>query len=228
MIYKGTSKFYANFRPRYPSVFFQLLIEKYSLDGTGEFLDLGAGPGTLSFPLVKSFKKIVAVEPESEMIQVGKNIQLENSIKNISWVCKKAENFDFGDRLFRLIGAGNAFHWMDRELTIKRAYEKCELGGGFFIVQRKSFWEGQEKWRQAIISLIKMYVGPSRNTVSGLFDRPLDGHFELIRRSDLFSRIEQVEIKTTQKWNKENLIGFLSIGQTYREKFMQKLQEWGA
>jgi SAM-dependent methyltransferase len=50
-IFTGTAGYYSRFRPGYPEEMFAMLSEKFGLNGCSRVLDLGCGPGLLSFKL---------------------------------------------------------------------------------------------------------------------------------------------------------------------------------
>lgn len=47
-LFTGTAWHYARYRPGYPQVFFDDLVQRFHLDGTGRLLDLGCGTRQLT------------------------------------------------------------------------------------------------------------------------------------------------------------------------------------
>ena len=66
--FRSTGWHYARFRRGYPDAVFELLRQKFGLDGTGRLLDLGCGTGQLAMPLAREFEEVVAMDPEPEML----------------------------------------------------------------------------------------------------------------------------------------------------------------
>ena len=102
-LFKNTAWYYARYRPPYPKALFELLVNKFNLDGTGQLLDLGAGTGELAVPLSASFEKVIAVEPDREMIEEGKKRAEQANVHNIVWRQERAEGFADTPQSFRLI-----------------------------------------------------------------------------------------------------------------------------
>ena len=50
-LFAGTAWYYARYRPGYPKIFFDKVIERFHLDGRGCLLDLGCGTSQLTIPL---------------------------------------------------------------------------------------------------------------------------------------------------------------------------------
>ncbi|SES12948.1 class I SAM-dependent methyltransferase [Psychrobacillus sp. OK032] len=47
-LFEGTASFYYRFRPMHPASLIRFLVERFSLDGSGQMLDLGCGTGQLA------------------------------------------------------------------------------------------------------------------------------------------------------------------------------------
>ncbi|MEI2583036.1 methyltransferase [Scytonema sp. PRP1] len=50
-LFQGAAWHYARYRPKYPPVLFDLLTQKFELNGQGRLLDLGCGAGLIAIPL---------------------------------------------------------------------------------------------------------------------------------------------------------------------------------
>lgn len=48
-LFAGKASYYARFRPGYPKVFFDEVVQRFHLDGSGRLLDLGCGTGQLAW-----------------------------------------------------------------------------------------------------------------------------------------------------------------------------------
>jgi SAM-dependent methyltransferase len=67
-LFAGTAWHYARYRPGYPDVFFDDLIVRFHLDGTGRLLDLGCGTGQLIVGLAAHVAEAIGIDPEPEML----------------------------------------------------------------------------------------------------------------------------------------------------------------
>lgn len=68
-LFEGTAWHYARYRPGYPEVFFDDLIRRFGLDGTGRLLDLGCGTGQLTVPLVFELKGLMTSDYFGDSVQ---------------------------------------------------------------------------------------------------------------------------------------------------------------
>src|SRR5882757_11431156 len=85
-LFTGTAWHYARYRPGYPQVFFDDLVQRFHLDGTGRLLDLGCGTGQLTLPLAAHVAEAVGMDPESEMLTEAIRQSREQAIANVNWI----------------------------------------------------------------------------------------------------------------------------------------------
>jgi len=69
--FEGTAEYYAVGRPPYSAQLADTMVRELSLDGTGQLLDVGCGPGVLELPLARLFDQVTALDPEPGMLQAG-------------------------------------------------------------------------------------------------------------------------------------------------------------
>ncbi len=62
------------------------IIESAELKPTDTVIEIGAGLGTLTIPLAKKAKKVIAVEKDKKLAEILKEILKENKIKNVEVV----------------------------------------------------------------------------------------------------------------------------------------------
>ena len=62
-LFEGIAWHYARCRPSYPQQFFDDLVERFRLDGTGRLLDLGCGTGQLVITLAAHVAEAVGMDP---------------------------------------------------------------------------------------------------------------------------------------------------------------------
>lgn len=159
-LFAGTAEYYARYRVPYPQALIDDLVAHYQIDGTGRLLDLGCGPGTLTLPLAPHFAEIVAVDPQPEMIEVAR----KSAAPNIAWHVMRAEDVPASLGPFRLMTCGSSFHWMDRDLVLRRTKDEwLEPGAGVALAGGGSaWWDGKEDWHHLITGMLRKYLGDPR------------------------------------------------------------------
>ena len=74
-------------------------------------LDIGCGTGEIAIPFADRVDRVDAVDQSEAMLKMAQTRPGWDR-ENIRWICKSAEDFDFGER-YSLIVAGASLHWMD-------------------------------------------------------------------------------------------------------------------
>jgi ubiquinone/menaquinone biosynthesis C-methylase UbiE len=62
------------------------MTRELSLDGIGQLLDVGCGPGVLELPLAQLFTQVTALDPEPGMLQAGRQRCQQAGVTNVRWV----------------------------------------------------------------------------------------------------------------------------------------------
>lgn len=205
-LFTGTASSFAAFRPPYPRELLDLLAD--ATTGHGSLVDLGCGTGELARPLARLFDEVLAVDPEPDMIEVGRGRAADDGVDNIAWVTEKAESADLGTGSADLITVGSAFHWMDRPLVLDKARRSLRPTGAFAVVGGNSPWTGKESWQQVIVSVMEKVIGGTRRAGDGVFRRPTDPHEVVLARHG-FSDVVQHDFRTPHEWTLDGILGYL-------------------
>jgi ubiquinone/menaquinone biosynthesis C-methylase UbiE len=134
---------YDRLRPEYSPAAIDLAVARLGLEPDAEVLDLGAGTGKLTRPLVERFRHVVAVEPDPGMLAV-----LRRTTDVSLAVEGPAEAIPLGDDSVDAVFVGQAFHWFepDRALAeIARVLRPC---GGVVLIWNK--WRGSAVPAEAV------------------------------------------------------------------------------
>ena len=132
--YQGAASYYSRYRPPYPHALVTVLRDTFRLDGKGQLLDLGSGPGSVAIPLAHLFERVVAMDPESDLLREGKEVSSRSGISNIAWVCGSSEDLSPTLGTFRVVTMGESFHWMDRGRTLEALHHLVGTDGGVAIL----------------------------------------------------------------------------------------------
>ena len=111
------------------------LLQKISLKGTENVLDLGCGDGKISAEISKivSEGSIIGVDNSAGMIQLATDRHPVDLYSNLSFQEMDAKNLDFNDR-FDLIFSNAVLHWVsDQKTVVKGMYKSLKQGGRVLI-----------------------------------------------------------------------------------------------
>lgn len=152
--FEGTADYYSRFRVPYPQVLIDNLIEQVKPPLNGSLIDLGCGPGRLTFPLARYFNKVIAADIDPGMIDVGKYEANKQGINNIEWFTGRAEEVAIELNSVDLVTMGDAFHRLDQSLILDLANKWLKPGGYAAIVGMYAIWRGNEEWHRIVSGII--------------------------------------------------------------------------
>lgn len=208
--YEGAATYYARYRPPYPSALVEVLREVFRLDGMGCLLDLGSGPGSVAIPIAHLFETVVAMDPEPEMLEMGRAVASRMGVENIDWVRGSSDDLSPALGQFRLVTMGESFHWMDRARTLDSLYELGIAGGGLAIVGRGTPPSPfpMTPWRAAVCQVLRRYLGEIPLPWDHQPPSPDERHQAYLKRSHFTNLIEHQELFEVE-WTLESIIGNL-------------------
>lgn len=201
-LFQGAAWYYARYRSKYPQDLFDLLAQRFQLNGKGRLLDLGCGAGLIAIPFASRFEEVVAVDPDADMLKEAQVEAEAAGVNNIRWIHTRAESISVDWGQFRLVTMGRSFHWMQRELVLEKLYPLLEEDGGIVILQtNEDPWNSSYLWKQAAIGSVKSWLGEERRTGQGgqgLWKPLAVPHEEILAKSG-FSKQEIVTKKALVK-----------------------------
>jgi len=207
-LFAGTAWHYARYRPGYPQIFFDDLVRRFHLDGTGRLLDLGCGTGQLALPLAEHVAEAVGMDPEPEMLTEAVRQARAAHVTNVTWTQGNSADLPGEFGRFRLVTMGRSFHWMDREPVLAALDRMVEDDGGLVIANDNCLVRPTTIWQHAIEEVQHRFLPsaqqPSRMTVSDAHQP----HEEILARSP-FAQVHRMVYEFERPWTVEQAIGYL-------------------
>lgn len=103
---------YTKYRPNYPDVVIDKILENLSSQNKIVAADIGAGTGISANQLASRGVNVIAIEPNQAMREAAEKHQ------NIEWKQGTAENTNLSNSSVDLITSFQAFHWFKPEPTL--------------------------------------------------------------------------------------------------------------
>ena len=190
-LYKGSAAYYLRGRPAYSQALREMVAAECGLDGTGQLIDVGCGPGVLAVELAPVVHEAVGLDPDADMLAEAARHAERARVTNVRWVQGLAEqipDLDLGTS--RLVTFGQSFHRTDRERVAEAVYDLLEPGGSMVLVAH-SIDHGPEPPgpgypkipHETILALIDWYLGPRRRSGQGYQGPPADRWEDALRRT---------------------------------------------
>jgi ubiquinone/menaquinone biosynthesis C-methylase UbiE len=142
--FSRSAEAYERGRPEYPDAAIEYVVELMRPGAT--VLDLAAGTGKLTRPLVAAGLRVVAVEPVAEM-----RAALPGALDGT------AEAIPLGDGSVDAVTVGQAFHWFDGDAALAEIARVLRPGGLLALVWNKRV--DTDPLNQAIEELVAPYRG---------------------------------------------------------------------
>ncbi|MEV5507874.1 class I SAM-dependent methyltransferase [Streptomyces orinoci] len=207
-LFASTAPYYARYRPGYEPALYDLLAARFSLDGTQRLLDLGTGTGVLALPLAKLVGHVTAVDPEPGMLDQARRLAAEQGITNIDWRLGDSTTLSrMGLEPVLLTVMGSAFHWMDRDQTLRDLGQLITPEGAVIIASGGAPDDLEPApWLDLIAEVRTRYLGPERRAGSGTYTHPKEHHQEVLARSP-FANVETIRWDRTLTRTLDEVIG---------------------
>ena len=192
-LFRSTAYYYRYFRKPYPDEIFDLLRARFGLNGTGKLLDVGCGTGQLTMPSSSDFESTLGLDVSEEMIDEARLAAAESGVENASFYVRGAEEISPSDGPVRLALFGSSLHWMDISSVLSEVFNITESGGGIGVIGMRSIWGGDSKWEQAVMDVVRQFLGEDRRAGSGSYSEPTIDFEEAISNAG-YTNVEPGEI----------------------------------
>lgn len=214
-LFSSTAWYYARYRPGYPQELFDLVIDRFGLDGTGRMLDLGCGTGQMILPLAGHVAEVIGMDPEPEMLAEARRVVQASGITNVGWLEGGSDDIDrLASQLspLRLVTMGRSFHWMDAEATIQSLGRVVHPGGGVVITgDGCGLWNGELPWQQAVSETVREFLGERRRAGSS-YTTKTEVRWELLLpgiAAPMFREPEFHQFQERRWWDVDGILGHL-------------------
>ena len=158
---------YDRHRPAYPD---QLIDQACRVAGIGSgdpVLEVGCGSGQLTRSLAARGLRVTALEPGTNLISLAR--QNLGGAGEVEFVNAQFEGAQLPRERFRAVFSASAFHWVDPEVSWRRAADVLVPGGTLALVQYFGMAEARSKQDQdAALAAIRNGRPGHRRQLAGL------------------------------------------------------------
>jgi len=190
---------YDRFRPRYPEVVFDDIMDIAKLSVGAATIEVGAGTGIATGPLVERGLAVTAVEPAFEMAAVAE----AKLASRVQIFVGRFEDYS-ARRSVELVASFNAWHWVEPNVGVERAAQLIEPDGYLALIWTEVISWGQKPFEQR---LAEVFGSPWEKR----FEQ-VDGSIQLVRDDDRFDAFEVFHHPFTRSLDAET---FVAVTKTY-------------
>jgi SAM-dependent methyltransferase len=138
LAFEGTAEYYSRGRPPYSADIAEVMQRELALDGQGQLLDVGCGPGVLELELATLFLHAVALDPEAGMLSEGERRCRLAGVDNVRWIQGVAEDIpslELGS--CRVVTFGQSFHRVRRLEVAELVFDLLDPGGSMVLISNQ-------------------------------------------------------------------------------------------
>jgi len=220
-LFAGTAGWYGKYRPRYPRAVFDRIVEVFEPSEGDVLLDLGCGTGELALPLAGRFGKVLAWDPDGEMLEVARRKAKEQGVANVIFEQKSSDDLPGLAEKVKLVAMGQSFHWMDGESTLEEIKKHLVDGGGVAIVGLKCgihIYSSPDDWveplpttakrNKAILDAAVRYLGIERRAGKTTFKTSLQPWTDTLDEAS-FAEITECVFDEIRPRNIDETLGYI-------------------
>ena len=224
-------------RVSYPTALGEALATALQLDGSGQLLDVGCGPGNFTLLMAPWFHQATGVDADRDMLTEAERQAAEAGIGNVEWLHLRAEEMPADLGTFRMISFAQSFHWMDQATVARRALQMLQPGGACIHVHATTH-EGVDTEamlphpkppRPAIEELIERYLGSVDRGKGGLQPNKANREEEVWRAAGCYGP-QRVEVpgRIVERTSDQIVAGIFSLSTSTPHMFGEQRQAFEA
>lgn len=118
--FRSVADAYARFRPGYDPAIVNDVLASCGVHDGSVVLDFGCGPGTLAIMVAPRAGRVVALDPEPDMLTAGEAAAAARGVANIEWLAGTVDELDPDRHRFDVALLGQSLHWTSDPVGVLR------------------------------------------------------------------------------------------------------------
>lgn len=208
---------YAKYRPSYPVEAIATILEGIKSSSQLVAADIGAGTGIGSRMLANCGVKVIAIEPNSEMIQAAE------PYPQVEFQEATAQVTQLPDASVDLVTSFQAFHWFDPLPILQEFHRILKPFGRLALIW--SIWEREDAFTRELCELEMQASNPPSEHVNW------SSRVGAPPKNPYFSDFQKYQFDYQQQLDKEELIGlvqsqgFIPLTGAKNQQLIQQLEK---
>lgn len=216
LIFDEIPTLYERYRPGYPSLAIETLLELSRVPPGGDVIEIGPGTGQLTVPLAARGFVITAVEPGPRLAAfLARRLEPFLEAKVIG---SRFEDADIPACSFDLVTSATAFHWVDPDSRYELAARALRATGALALIRNDHVQgHGNVRYYQRAAEIYRRHapmIGPP-------FEPPTEANVPGFRtemtQSRVFNVVEERRFAWDQPYSTRTLIGLLRTYSNHRD-----------
>lgn len=189
--FSGRADDYDRYRPSYPTELVDWLFEETNAKTVA---DIGAGTGKFTKLLIPKAEKVIAVEPNDDMLK-----KLYRNVPTAQVIKAPAENTGIPDGSVDLVTAATAFHWFDEEKFKAECKRILAPNGRVAVIFNSKVADDLIRERDEISRIYCGYKGHA--------GKRSDNEGDAFLRNEYFAEVEYNEFDLSVSYDEDGFVG---------------------
>lgn len=189
--FSGKADDYDRYRPSYPTELVDWLIAKTSAKTVA---DIGAGTGKFTKLLIPKAEKVIAVEPNDDMLK-----KLYRNVPTAQIIKAPAENTGIAEHSVDLVTAATAFHLFDEEKFKAECKRILAPNGRVAVIFNSKVVDDLVRERDEISRIYCGYKGHA--------GKRSDNEGDAFLRNEYFSEVEYTVFEQSVSYDEDGFVG---------------------
>lgn len=228
--YSSVAEAYDRTRPRYPQILLDRALEWGVLSTDSRVLEIGCGPGILTFDLAEITESIVALEPSYEAYEMAR--KKGERLAHVRFVNSTFEEWDRQGERFDAVVAASCFHWISPEGRDRKIVECLQANGSLILL-----WNTPPRPEAKVCAILNRIYEDYDRSLSHFNDledhqRSLDQLGETLSRAEVFDRLRSDRVICDRLYTIDDYLGLLSTLSPYivlekleRDRLFQEIKD---
>ncbi len=201
--FRSVAPIYERYRLSYPDRLIRRVIALAGLRPGDAVLDLGTGPGLLAVPFAKAGMAVTAADPEPAMLEAAQAAAQAAGVGLTLW---QGGSYELTPQMgpFRLVTIGRAFHWMDREATLKMLDRIVAPDGGVAFFHDAHPKVAENRWFRILRETADRY---SKDGEAGERRQGAHRRYEPYLFASAFTRLDGLSVTSRTEVTMDDLVG---------------------
>jgi ubiquinone/menaquinone biosynthesis C-methylase UbiE len=203
--FKSTVPYYERYRLGYPDRLIKRVVEFVGLAPGDAVLDLGTGPGLLAIPFAAAGMNVSAADPEPDMLAAAADAAQSAGVALQLW---QGSSYDLTPEMgpYRLVTMGRAFHWMDRESTLRMLERMVTADGAVALFHDDHPDTTENRWTKVMREVGDRYGRSAEPHVAERHAEGYRSHASVLLAST-FSVLDGVSITIEKPISLDEIVG---------------------
>lgn len=205
------AEIYDRGRPAFDREFVTNLRLQIGLKSGDRVLEIGAGTGQLTGSLIRSGLQVVALEPGNHLAEVLRRKPW--AAQGLQVIESTFEDFQFQEP-FAAIFAANSFHWLDPQMSYRKAYAMLPPGGSLCLIWTFPILADANRQQYLNDNVfqgeLRDHQRQPQDFIDNIRQMMAQGRVELITMSPFPEPVTTEIITQTLEWNIDRYVDFLT------------------